>query len=197
MSDPSSAHKPKYLTSAQKRNVEMGPGGWVRKPGAEMGIDDANADPEVLVAFRGSGSITGWISSFRWGSDTVTSSTNALTVNVYFSENVDITGTPQLLVNSTGTNTTLDYASGTGTDVIVFSKSGIAGNLSATDILNINTNAISLNGGTIKDAGTSQVTTITNVANQGAQGGVVTGGNRAAATDTAETDGPRIKVILP
>mgnify|MGYP003147851061 FL=1 len=197
MSDPSSAHKPKYLTSAQKRNVEMGPGGWVRKPGAEMGIDDANADPEVLVAFRGSGSTVGWISSFRWGSDTVTSSTNALTVNVYFSENVDITGTPQLLVNSTGTNTTLDYASGTGTDVIVFSKSGIAGNLSATDILNINANAISLNGGTIKDAGTSTVTTITNAANQGNTGNPVTGGNRAAATDTAETDGPRIKVILP
>lgn len=195
MSDPSSAHKPKYLTSAQKRNVEMGAGGWVRKPSAETGSD--SGDPEILIAFRGSGSITGWISSFRWGSDTVTSSTATLTVNVYFSENVDITGTPQLLVNSTGTNTTLDYASGSGTDVIVFSKSGIAGNLSATDILNINTNAVSLNGGTIKDAGTSTVTTITNVANQGNQGGVVTGGNRAAATDTAETDGPRIKVILP
>ncbi len=197
MSDPSSAHKPKYLTSAQKRNVEMGPGGWVRKPGDELGIDDANADPEVLVAFRGSGSITGWISSFRWSSDTVTSSTNALSVSVYFSENVTITGTPQLLVNSTGTNTTLDYASGTGTDVIVFSKSGIAGNLSANNILNINANAISLNGGTIKDAGTTTVTTITNAANVGGTGNPVTGGNRAAATDTLETDGPRIKVILP
>jgi hypothetical protein len=195
MSDPSSAHKPKYLTAAQKRNVEMGPGGWVRKPGDETG--SSGGDPEILVAFRGSGSVTGWISSFRWGSDTVTSSTGTLTVNVYFSENVDITGTPQLLVNSTGTNTTLDYASGTGTDVIVFSKTGISGNLSATDILNINANAISLNGGTIKDAGTSTVTTITNAANQGNTGNPVTGGNRAAATDTAETDGPRIKVILP
>lgn len=195
MSDPSSAHKPRYLTSAQKRNVEMGAGGWVRKAGdTETGSDNTSADPEILVAFRGSGSITGWISSFRWGSDTVTSSTGTLTVNVYFSENVDITGTPQLLVNSTGTNTTLDYASGTGTDVIVFTKTGIAANLSTNDILNINTNAVSLNGGTIKDAGTSTVTNITNVANQGAQGGVVTGGNRAAATDTAETDGPRIKV---
>ena len=194
MSDPSSAHKPRYLTSAQKRNVEMGAGGWVRKPGTEMGIDDTDADPEILVAFRGSGTLTGWISSFRWSSDAVTASTTSLSVSVYFSENVDITGTPQLLVNSTGTNTTLDYASGTGTDVIVFSKSGIAANLSTNDILNINTNAVSLNGGTIKDAGTSTVTTITNVANQGAQGGLVTGGNRAAATDTAETDGPRIKV---
>ena len=99
-----------------------------------------------------------------------------------------------MTVNSTGTNTVLDYASGTGTDVIVFTKTGIAANLSTNDILNINTNAMALNGGTIKDAGTATVTTITNVANQGAQGGVVTGGNRAAATDTAETDGPRIKV---
>ena len=198
MSDPSSAHKPMWLTTAEKRNVEMGAGGWVRKAGTPMtGSDDASGDPEVLVAFRGSGTLTGWISSFRWSSDTVTSSTNTLSVSAYFSENVTVTGTPQLLVNSTGTNTTLNYASGTGTDVLVFSRTGIAGNLSANDILNINTNAMSLNGGTIKDAGTAVVTTITNVANQGAQGGVVTGGNRAAATDTAETDGPRIKVILP
>ncbi len=198
MSDPSSAHKPMWLTTAEKRNVEMGPGGWVRKAGnAWSGSGDTSGDPEILVAFRGSGTITGWISSLRLNSDAVTSSTNSLSVSVYFSENVDVTGTPQLLVNSTGTNTTLNYASGTGTDVLVFSRSGISGNLSANDILNINTNAMSLNGGTIKDAGTATVTTITNVANQGAQGGVVTGGNRAAATDTAETDGPRIKVTLP
>ena len=139
----------------------------------------------------------GWISSFRWSTDTVANNTNTLSVSAYFSENVTITGTPQLLVNSTGTNTTLDYASGTGTDVIVFTKTGIAGNLSTNDILNINTNAMSLNSGTIKDAGTSTVTIITNVANEGARGGVVTGGNRAAAADTAETDGPRIKVVAP
>ena len=67
MSDPSSANKPLYLTDAQKRNVEMGPGGWVRKAGdAETGSDDTNADPEILVAFRGQATITGWISQFRW-----------------------------------------------------------------------------------------------------------------------------------
>ena len=197
MSDPSSAHKPMWLTTAEKRNVEMGPGGWVRNPVAATGNLGSGADPEILVAFRGSGSITGWISSFRWSTDTVANNTNTLSVSAYFSENVTITGTPQLLVNSTGTNTTLDYASGTGTDVIVFTKTGIAGNLSTNDILNINTNAMSLNSGTIKDAATSTVTIITNVANQGAQGGVVTGGNRAAAADTAETDGPRIKVVAP
>ncbi len=198
MSDPSSAHKPMWLTTAEKRNVEMGPGGWVRKAGTAMtGSDDTSGDPEILVAFRGSGTLTGWISSFRWSTDTVANNTNTLSVSAYFSENVTVTGTPQLLVNSTGTNTTLNYASGTGTDVLVFSRTGIAGNLSTNDILNINTNAMSLNGGTIKDAGTAVVTTITNVANQGAQGGVVTGGNRAAATDTAESDGPRIKVVAP
>ena len=110
MSDPSSAHKPMWLTTAEKRNVEMGPGGWVRKAGnAWSGSGDTNGDPEILVAFRGSGTLTGWISSFRWSSDAVTSSTNSLSVSVYFSENVDVTGTPQLLVNSTGTNTTLNY----------------------------------------------------------------------------------------
>ena len=197
MGNPSSRWKPQELTAAEKRNVEMGPGGWVRNPVAATGNLGSGADPEILVAFRGSGSITGWISSFRWSTDTVANNTNTLSVSAYFSENVTITGTPQLLVNSTGTNTTLDYASGTGTDVIVFTKTGIAGNLSTNDILNINTNAMSLNSGTIKDAGTSTVTIITNVANEGARGGVVTGGNRAAATDTALTDGPRIKVVAP
>ena len=197
MGNPSNLYKPLELTTAEKRNVEMGPGGWVRNPVAATGNLGSGADPEILVAFRGSGSITGWISSFRWSTDTVANNTNTLSVSAYFSENVTITGTPQLLVNSTGTNTTLDYASGTGTDVIVFTKTGIAGNLSTNDILNINTNAMSLNSGTIKDAATSTVTTITNVANEGARGGVVTGGNRAAATDTALTDGPRIKVVAP
>ena len=197
MGNPSSRWKPQELTAAEKRNVEMGPGGWVRNPVAATGNLGSGADPEILVAFRGSGSITGWISSFRWSTDTVANNTNTLSVSAYFSENVTITGTPQLLVNSTGTNTTLDYASGTGTDVIVFTKTGIAGNLSTNDILNINTNAMSLNSGTIKDAATTTVTIITNVANEGARGGVVTGGNRAAATDTALTDGPRIKVVAP
>ena len=197
MGNPSSRWKPQELTAAEKRNVEMGPGGWVRNPVAATGNLGSGADPEILVAFRGSGSITGWISSFRWSTDTVANNTNTLSVSAYFSENVTITGTPQLLVNSTGTNTTLDYASGTGTDVIVFTKTGIAGNLSTNDILNINTNAMSLNSGTIKDAATTTVTVITNVANEGARGGVVTGGNRAAATDTALTDGPRIKVVAP
>jgi len=148
MGNPSSRHKPQELTTAEKRNVEMGPGGWVRNPVAATGNLGSGADPEILVAFRGSGSITGWISSFRWSTDTVANNTNTLSVSAYFSENVTITGTPQLLVNSTGTNTTLDYASGTGTDVIVFTKTGIAGNLSTNDILNINTNAMSLNSGT-------------------------------------------------
>ena len=197
MGNPSNLYKPLELTTAEKRNVEMGPGGWVRNPVAATGNLGSGADPEIIVAFRGSGSITGWISSFRWSTDTVANNTNTLSVSAYFSENVTITGTPQLLVNSTGTNTTLDYASGTGTDVIVFTKTGIAGNLSTNDILNINTNAMSLNSGTIKDAATSTVTIITNVANQGERGGVVTGGNRAAAADTAETDGPRIKVVAP
>ena len=191
MGNPSSRHKPQELTTAEKRNVEMGPGGWVRNPVAATGNLGSGADPEILVAFRGSGSITGWISSFRWSTDTVANNTNTLSVSAYFSENVTITGTPQLLVNSTGTNTTLDYASGTGTDVIVFTKTGIAGNLSTNDILNINTNAMSLNSGTIKDAGTSTVTIITNVANEGARGGVVTGGNQSTGVAT-QVDGPRI-----
>lgn len=200
MSDPSSAHKPMWLTTAEKRNVEMGPGGWVRKAGTAMtGSDDTSGDPEILVAFRGSGGITGWISSFRFTASTQSAATPAaISVDAYFSENVDVTGSPTVTITNTGTGSAATvvctYASGTGTDVIRFTSSVPgAGDLDEDDILNIGANATALAGGTIKDAGTATVTTITNTANQGNAGGVVTGGNYAT-TAAAETDGPRLIV---
>jgi len=193
MSDPSSAHKPKYLTDAQKRNVEMGPGGWVRKAGdAETGADDANADPEILVAFRGQATITGWISQFRWTTASPSEAApSALSITAYFSENVDITGTPRIVVTNSqaggGTAATfnLDYASGTGTDVIVFTSAvPSAGDYAEDDVLSIGANALTLNGGTIKDVGVATVTTITHGAGEGNTGNAATGGTNDGATVT-------------
>ena len=69
MSDPTKLFKP-YRTGAEpssdsdKANVHMTHQGWVRKIVAGSpwgGSDDVNADPEVLVAFRGA-AVQGWFS---------------------------------------------------------------------------------------------------------------------------------------
>ena len=64
--------KPKNLTTAEKKEVYATGGGWVREAGSIWsGNDNANADPEVLVAISnlstslGAADITGveWITS--------------------------------------------------------------------------------------------------------------------------------------
>ena len=94
-----------------------------------------------------------------------------------FNEPVDVTGTPQLtVVNDSRANHTLSYASGSGTNELVFSLTIAAANAStsAGDVLSIGTNAMALNGGTVKDAGKSNAATITNVASIGTAAGTIT-----------------------
>ena len=79
-------------------------------------------------------------------------------------------------VNDTNANHSLSYASGTGTNELVFSLTIAAGNAAtdADDVLSIGANAIALNSGTIKDAGTSDNATITNAASIGTAAGTIT-----------------------
>jgi len=76
----------------------------------------------------------------------------SIDVQVVFSEAVTVTGTPQLTLE-TGTNdAVLNYSSGSGSNTLVFNYVVAAGENSA-DLDYKNTSALSLNGGTIKDAG--------------------------------------------
>ena len=63
-----------------------------------------------------------------------------------------------------------------GTNELVFSLTIAAGNAAtdADDVLSIGANAIALNSGTIKDAGTSDNATITNAASIGTAAGTIT-----------------------
>ena len=207
MSDPSSLHKPMWVTPAQKQNIEMSPSGWVRKAGSvETGNSNTSATPEVLVAFSGTG-ITGWISTFWWITTAPSEATPiAISIDAYFSENVDVTGTPTLTLTNDkaggGSVATVvcTYASGTTTDVLRFT-SGVpsANQLKEDDILNVRANAIALAGGTIKDAGTSTVTAITNTidlgnAATGRTPNPVRGGTVSTAGAT-ESSGPRVIVV--
>ena len=182
--------KPKYLTDAEKKLVFANSSGWVLEAGSAFsGNDNTNATPEVLVAIGelttalGAADITEieWITTAFDKSDGGT-----LSVRARFNEAVDVDvsgGTPFLAVTNGNQGTgsgrgphNLAYASGTGTNELVFSLAIAAGNAAtnADDVLSIGANPMNLNSGTIKDAGTNTASTITSAASIGTAAGTIT-----------------------
>ena len=179
--------KPKNLTTAEKLEVSASAKGWVREAGSILsGNDNASATPEVLVALRGL--------AVKLGAADITQITFVTTafdksaggnidVLVRFNEAVDITGTPRVSITNgnqgsgSGRGPHLaNYLSGTGTNEITFRCTIAAANAAtnADDVLVIGANAMALNGGTVKDAGTTTVSTITNIAGIGTAAGSIT-----------------------
>jgi len=174
--------KPRNLTDAEKKEVFANTKGWVREAGSILsGNGNTSADPEVLVAIGGL--------SANMGSANITelefittafdkSDGGTLQVRARFNEPVTVSGTPQLtVVNDSRANHTLSYASGSTTNELVFSLTIGAANAAtnAGDVLSIGTNAMALNGGTIKDTGQSGTNaTITNAASIGTAAGTIT-----------------------
>ena len=173
--------KPKNLTTAQKKQVFANASGWVLEAGSALsGNDNTSAQPEVLVAIGGLAESLGAadITEIEFITTAFDKSDGGtLQVRVRFNEPVDVTGTPQLtVVNDSRANHTLSYASGSGTNELVFSLTIAAANAatSAGHLLSIGTNAMALNGGTVKDAGKSNAATITNSAGIGTAAGTIT-----------------------
>ena len=224
MSDPTSTHKP-YTTGARpdttaaKANVHMSGSGWVRTittaSGATRadieaayawaGNDDVNSDPEILVAFGGSHAIQGFYAYSYWVNTALISEGTrvAVEIHVHFQERVDVTGNPTITVTNgkqgSGTLTSLvcPYLSGTGGHRLLF-KSAVpsANQLKEDDILYLGINALALAGGTIKDAGTSTNSLISNAAVDGGYNGSPNrGGDMATDNTTIQLDGPRVAVI--
>ena len=179
--------KPKNLTTAEKLEVSASAKGWVRESGSILsGNDNTSATPEVLVALRGL--------AVKLGAADITEITFVTTafdksaggnidVLVRFNEAVDITGTPRVSITNgnqgsgSGRGPHLaNYLSGTGSNEITFRCTIAAANAAtnADDVLVIGANAMALNGGTVKDAGTSTVSTITNAAGIGTAAGSIT-----------------------
>ena len=179
--------KPKNLTTAEKLEVSASSKGWIREAGSRLsGNGNTSATPEVLVAIGGL--------AVKLGAADITEITFVTTafdksaggnidVLVRFNEAVDITGTPRVSITNgnqgsgSGRGPHLaNYLSGTGTNEITFRCTIAAANAAtnADDVLVIGTNATALNGGTIKDAGTTTVSTITNAAGIGTAAGSIT-----------------------
>ena len=161
--------KPKHLTTAEKKQVFATTSGWVREPNnADQGNDNADADPEVLVAI---GDLT-----VSLGAATITScefittawdasAGGTLQARVRWNEAVDVVvGGSSLKVNVNRTPSggsaashTLVYASGTGTNELVFQLAIAGGSpVAALDSFAITEQNLAFGGGTtLKDAGTN------------------------------------------
>ena len=182
--------KPKHLTTAQKKEVYAAAGGWTVEAGSTMsGNGNTSATPEVLVAIGslttaiGSADITEieWITTAADKSDGF-----SLSIRARFNEAVDVdtgSGVPYLAVTNgkqgSGSGRgphNLPYASGTGSNELVFTLAIAADNAAtnADDVLVVGANAMNLNSGTIKDAGTSTNATITSAASIGTAAGSIT-----------------------
>ena len=158
---------PKFLTTAQQKDVYANNKGWVVEAGSTMtGNGNTSADPEVLVAIGGLMGSTGstglgeaTIQSVNWNITTFDKSEGGtLSVTVRWNEPVVVAvSNPTLVVtNDNRANHTLTYASGTGTHELTFTLAIGAANAAtnADDVLSIAAQSIVLaSSSTIKDTG--------------------------------------------
>ena len=175
--------KPKYLTDAEKKLVFANSSGWVLEAGSAFsGNDNTSATPEVLVAIGELATSLGAadITDIEFVTTAFDKSDGGnIDMLVRFNEPVDVTGTPQFLITnqtSSSRNITCNYLSGTGTNELTFRKTIAAANAAtnANDVLKVVANPVSLNSGTIKDAGTNTASTITSALSIGTAAGTLT-----------------------
>ena len=160
--------KPKNLTTAEKKEVFANASGWVREAGSALsGNDNTDADPEVLVAIGELSTSIGAADITEVEMVTTTADKSegfTISVRVRYNEPVDVVttgGTPTLAVTNSNDGTgsgrgphSLSYASGTGTNELIFSLAIAAANAAtnADDVLTVGAQTIALNSGTMKDA---------------------------------------------
>jgi len=178
--------KPKFLSDAEKKLVYGTSSGWVLEAGAESakftGNDNPDADPEILVAIGGLAVSLGaaTITEIEFVTTAFDKSDGGnIDVRVRYNEEVTVTGTPQFLITnqtSSSRNITADFLSGNNTNELVFRKTIAANNAAtnANDVLKVVANPVSLNGGTIKDRGTTTNSEITSAVSIGTAAGTLT-----------------------
>ena len=175
----------------------------------------ANSTPEKQLSDASGNTVA---SNSSLSSITVTNDTNAPTVSsvssntadgtynigdvieiaVTFSEVVTVTGTPQLTLETGTTDRTADYASGSGSNTLVFNYTVQSGD-TTSDLAYTGASSLALNGGTILDnANNSAVLTLPTVGGTGSlsnASAVVVDGVRPAFTAGATTGGTKSLVL--
>ena len=166
---------PKFLTTAQQKDVFANQSGWVVEAGSAMtGNGNTSADPEVLVAIGGLAGVSGTtglgeatIQSVNWNITTFDKSAGGtLSATVRWNEPVVVAvSNPTISVTNSNAGSgsgrgphTLTYASGTGTHELTFTLAIGAANAAtnADDVLSIAAQSVVLaSSSTIKDTGTT------------------------------------------
>jgi len=82
---------------------------------------------------------------------------DTVSIQVNFSENVTVAGTPQLTLETGTTDRTIDYASGSGSSSLTFTYTVQAGD-NTSDLDFTSTSALALNGGAMTDAAGNNAT---------------------------------------
>ena len=158
---------PKFLTTAQQKEVSATTRGWEVEAGSSMtGNDNADADREVLVAIGGLATSLGQatVASVDWNITSFDKSDGGtLSVTVRYNEAVTVNtsgGTPTIAVTNGNEGTgsgrgphTLSYASGSGSNELVFTLAIGAANAAtnASDVLSVGAQSVTLNSGTMVD----------------------------------------------
>ena len=224
MTSPSSTHKPyttgaRPSTSAEKASVSMTGSGWVRNITATefawAGNNNVNADPEILVAFRGAAH-TAWFAYGFWyplartasGTGSTTgkqyseAAPAAITVHIHFNEAVTVTGTPQLTITNDKAgggslaSIVANYTAGTTTDRLTFVTAVPSANqFKEGDHMHMGVNCLSLNGGTIKDTGSVVDAVIANATSDKGNKGTYNKGGNVSHTNATYYDGSRVKWV--
>jgi hypothetical protein len=180
--------KPKNMTTAEKKQVFATTAGWVRESGNEnSGNDNTSADPEVLVAI---GALTTSLGAATITScEFVTTAWDAsaggtLQARVRWNEAVDVSEAGsgfKLNIQRTpdggsAASHTLRYASGTGTNELVFSLAIAGGSpVAADDVYAFNAQSLVKAGATTcKDAGTSTDSEVVITSAQATAAGTIT-----------------------
>ena len=159
---------PKWLTTAEKKEVSATTRGWEIEAGSSMtGNDNTSADREVLVAIGGLATSLGQatIVSVDWNTTTADKSDGfTLSATVRYNEAVTVVtsgGTPTIAVTNSNAGTgsgrgphSLSYASGSTTNELIFTLAIAAANAAtnADDVLSIAAQSVALNSGTLTDS---------------------------------------------
>lgn len=185
----SADNKPKYLPEDEnskytKGNAYATQSGWVMQAGtAASGNDNANATPEVLVTIGGLAGATNTtglraptVTDMRFviGSTAATdltagTSSQTITVEITYDEQVTVVGNPTVSVANGNQGT----GSGRGPYTLVYTATGSTANrlrftlasqtIAANDVLTLGGSNIALAGGTISDTvrgGTNQAASL-------------------------------------
>ena len=180
--------KPKWLTTAQKKQVYATSSGWVEEAGnASSGNNNSSATPEVLVCVKNLHTKLG--AATIASVDMVTTAWDAsaggtFQMRVRWNEAVDVveagSGLKMTLTRTpdggSAASHTLRYASGTGTNELIFSLAIAGGSpVAADDVFSISTQSLVKAGATtVKDAGTSTVAEVAITAAQATATGTIT-----------------------